>query len=128
MGKIYAISFKVDGINYAANGDTAIVKGYTEIPEDGILSIKSSVTYGGKDYVVTTIQNSAFLACVELRTLIIPSSIKYIYSSAFENCVNMIKLVLLEGNDKLYVLDKAFSNCNIQEAVIGRDLSNSIFS
>lgn len=126
-GKGFAVSFKIEGINYVANGDTAIVKGYSVIPESGELSLPSDVAYGGKEYRVTAIQSSAFLSCVEIKTLTIPSSIKYIDSGAFENCVNMKKLVLETGNEILDIDDSAFKNCKIEESEIGRNITKSIF-
>lgn len=127
VGKSFAISFKVDGISYVANADTAIIKGYSEIPENGELTLASTISYGGKDYRVTIIQGSAFLSCTDIKKLIVPANIKYIQSGAFENCVNMDKLVLEEGEERLNAESDAFKNCGIEEVVIGRDLKNSIF-
>lgn len=128
VGKSFAISFKVDGISYVANADTAIIKGYSEIPENGELTLASTVSYGGKDYRVTTIQGSAFLSCTDIKKLIVPANIKYIQSGAFENCVNMSKLVLAEGEERLDAESDAFKNCGIEEATIGRNLKVSIFA
>ena len=127
VGKSFAISFKVDGISYVANADTAIIKGYSEIPENGELTLASTVSYGGKDYRVTTVQGSAFLSCTDIKKLIVPANIKYIQSGAFENCVNMNKLVLAEGEDRLDAESDAFKNCGIEEVTIGRNLKASIF-
>lgn len=127
VGKSFAISFKMDGISYVANADTAIIKGYSEIPENGELSLASKVSHGGKDYRVTTIQANAFLSCTEIKKLIVPAGIKYIQSGAFENCVNMASLVLSEGDDQLDAAEDAFRNCGIVEATLGRNLRKSIF-
>ena len=127
VGKSFAISFKVDGISYVANADTAIIKGYSEIPENGELTLASIVSYGGKDYRVTTVQGSAFLSCTDIKKLIVPANIKYIQSGAFENCVNMNKLVLAEGEDRLDAESDAFKNCGIEKVTIGRNLKVSIF-
>lgn len=127
VGKSFAISFKVDGISYVANADTAIIKGYSEIPENGELTLASTVSYGGKDYRVTTVQGSAFLSCTDIKKLIVPANIKYIQSGAFENCVNMNKLVLAEGEERLDAESDAFKNCGIEEVTIGRNLKASIF-
>lgn len=128
VGKSFAVSFKVDGISYVANADTAIIKGYSEIPENGELTLASTVSYGGKDYRVTTVQSSAFLSCTDIKKLTVPASIKYIQSGAFENCVNMTNLVLAEGEDRLDAESDAFKNCGIEEAEIGRNLKETIFS
>jgi Leucine-rich repeat (LRR) protein len=128
VGKSYAVSFTQNGINYVANADTAIIKGYNEIPEDGELNLAASVEYGGKTYTVTTIQSSAFLSCTDITKLTIPASIKYIQSSAFGNCLNMTSIVISEGDDVLDADNSAFKNCGIEDATIGRTLKTSIFS
>lgn len=127
VGKSLGASFTLDGITYVANADTAIIKGYDAIPENGELTLASTVSYGGKDYRVTTVQNSAFLSCTELKKLVVPSTIKYIREGAFENCVNMTQLVLSEGEERLDAAGDAFKNCVIEEATIGRNLMKGIF-
>ena len=127
MARSLAVSFTSDGITYVANADTAIIKGYSAIPESGELTLATTVNYEGKDYRVTTVQNSAFLSCTELKKLVVPSTIKYIQAGAFENCVNMSQLVLSEGEDMLDAASDAFKNCGIEEAEIGRNLKESIF-
>ena len=127
VGKSLGASFTLDGITYVANADTAIIKGYDAIPENGELALASTVSYGGKDYRVTTVQNSAFLSCTELKKLVVPSTIKYIREGAFENCVNMTQLVLSEGEERLDAAGDAFKNCGIEEVTIGRNLKEGIF-
>lgn len=127
VGKSLGASFTLDGITYVANADTAIIKGYDAIPENGELALASTVSYGGKDYRVTTVQNSAFLSCTELKKLVVPSTIKYIQEGAFENCVNMTQLVLSEGEERLDAAGDAFKNCGIEEVTIGRNLKEGIF-
>lgn len=128
VGKSHAISFTQNGISYVANADTAIIKGYNEIPEDGELTLASTVERGGKTYTVTTVQSSAFLACTDITKLTIPASIKYIQASAFENCVNLTTLVLSEGEDILDADYTSFKNCAIEDLTLGRNLKNSTFS
>ena len=127
VGKSFAISFKVDGISYETNADTAMIKGYSEIPENGELTLASTVSYGGKDYRVTTVRQSAFLSCTDIKKLTVPASIKYIQSSAFENCVNLIELILESGNERLDCEGDAFKNSAIITAFVGRNLKNTIF-
>lgn len=127
VGKSLGASFTLDGITYVANADTAIIKGYDAIPENGELTLASTVSYGGKDYRVTMVQNSAFLSCTELKKLVVPSTIKYIREGAFENCVNMTQLVLSEGEERLDAAGDAFKNCGIEEVTIGRNLKEGIF-
>ena len=85
------------------------------------------MSYGGKDYRVTTVRQSAFLSCTDIKKLTVPASIKYIQSSAFENCVNLIELILESGNERLDCEGDAFKNSAIITAFVGRNLKNTIF-
>ena len=52
----------------------------------GNVVIPSSVTYGGKEYSVTSIGEKAFWYCSGLTSVTISNSVTYIGSQAFENC------------------------------------------
>lgn len=81
--------FTVGDLIYRVNDDqvsvTVIghVDGY-EATDD--LIIPESVSFGGHDYVVTTIGESAFLYCFYLTNLSIPNTVTTIEASAFAYC------------------------------------------
>lgn len=81
--------FTVGDLNYRVNDDqvsvtvTGHVNGYEAT---GDLIIPESVYYGGHDYAVTTIGESAFLYCFYLTSLSIPNSVITIEASAFAYC------------------------------------------
>jgi len=81
--------FTVGDLNYCVNEDqvsvTVIghVNGYEAT---GDLIIPESVSYGGHNYTVTTIGESAFLYCFYLTNLSIPNTITTIEASAFAYC------------------------------------------
>ena len=81
--------FTVGDLNYRVNEDqasvtvTGHVNGYEAT---GDLIIPESVNYGGHDYAVTTIGESAFLYCFYLTSLSIPNSVTTIEASAFAYC------------------------------------------
>ena len=81
--------FTVGDLNYRVNEDhvsvtvTGHVNGYDAT---GDLIIPESVSYGGHDYAVTTIGESAFLYCFYLTNLSIPNSVTTIEASAFAYC------------------------------------------
>ena len=81
--------FTVGDLNYRVNDDqvsvtvTGHVNGYDATGE---LIIPESVSYGGKNYAVTTIGETAFLYCFYLTNLSIPNSVTTIEASAFAYC------------------------------------------
>ena len=81
--------FTVDDLIYRVNDDQASVTviGHVDGYEaTGDLIIPESVNYGGHDYTVTTIGESAFLYCFYLTNLSIPNSVTTIEASAFAYC------------------------------------------
>ena len=82
-------TFTVDDLNYSVNADgvsvtlTGHVDGYNAT---GPLNIPASVNYGGNDYAVTNIGNSAFLYYFYLTSLSIPNSVVTIEDGAFAYC------------------------------------------
>lgn len=84
-----AQTFTVDDLNYQVNPDgasvtlTGHVNGYNA---QGELNIPASVSYGGTDYAVTNIGNSAFMYYFYLTSLTIPNSVTTIEDGAFAYC------------------------------------------
>lgn len=121
---IQAETIKNNGLTFITGADTAVVKGYSEIPEDGKLTIPSEIVSGSNSYKVTAVKNSAFMACPELRELTISPSVKYIENYAFSNCVNLKKVTFEQGDDVLNIYEESFQKCPIEEINMGRYLSN----
>lgn len=87
---------------------TVQVDGYNSV--SGILSIPSSVSYGGSVYKVTTIGEDAFYSCSRLTSVTIPSSVTVIGKHSFYLCdgltsVNIPNTVTAIGN-------YAFNGCS----------------
>lgn len=86
---VMAQTFTVDDLNYQVNPDgasvtlTGHVNGYNA---QGELNIPASVSYGGTDYAVTNIGNSAFMYYFYLTSLTIPNSVTTIEDGAFAYC------------------------------------------
>ncbi|MBQ7532072.1 MAG: leucine-rich repeat domain-containing protein [Bacteroidales bacterium] len=82
-------TFTVGDLNYQVNADNVSVtvighvNGYDA---QGDLIIPASVSYGGTDYAVTVIGNSAFMYCFYLTSLSLPNSIITIDEAAFAYC------------------------------------------
>ena len=81
--------FTVGDLIYRVNDDqvSVTVIGHVDGYEaTGDLIIPESVSFGGHDYVVTTIGESAFLYCFYLTNLSIPNTVTTIEASAFAYC------------------------------------------
>ena len=81
--------FTVGDLIYHVNDDqvSVTVIGHVDGYEaTGDLIIPESVSYGGHNYSVTTIGESAFLYCFYLTNLSIPNSVTTIEASAFAYC------------------------------------------
>ena len=80
----------------------------------GEIVIPSSVVYKNKKYDVTSIQNYAFggpYAGCKITKIEIPSSVKYIEESAFENCQSLKEI---SGGDNIISIgDNAFFSCSV---------------
>ncbi len=75
---------RMDGFKHATTGPAKTV-------------IPQSVTKDGVKYTVNRINQSAFYHKHEITSLTIPGSVKEIYSRAFEECENLISVVIHNG-------------------------------
>ena len=122
-------TIKRNGISYVTGGDTAVVKNYSEIPDDGILQIPAEIEGASRKYSVTAIKNSAFLSCVELKELTISGSICSIEDLAFSNCINLKKVTFEEGDKVLSISsNNPFKDSPVEELVIGRNINGNSFT
>ena len=109
---------------YDPTGNTAEVKmGYWDMYDDGSnnppspgspnakeeLVILDRFSVDGKEYVVDKISDYA-LCCLNIKSVVIPSSVKSIGWYAFYGCHELSNLVLSEGIKSIGML--AFSNCH----------------
>ena len=108
----------VNGIYYSFSGDEATVTYYEDedldvgaVPKySGNVVIPSSVTYNGKTYSVTQIDEVAFSGCSGITSVTIPSSVKSIGSGAFYGCGKLTSITIPESVTILG--SNAFMNCS----------------
>ncbi len=85
--RIYAYSFKVDGIYYnisSSKNNTVLVTNNGYNIYSGSITIPDKVTYNQKEYSVTGIGNYAFDRCTGLTSVTIPAYVTSIqYDEAY---------------------------------------------
>jgi hypothetical protein len=74
-------------------GSEASVTGYTHVNDE--LNIPLEVYYNDMIYSVTKIKSTAFIGCVDLRTVVIPERIGEIQDHAFRSCGNLENIIML---------------------------------
>lgn len=92
---VYADPVEINGIfyNLVSKVKTAEV---TSNPNEysGKVTIPKTVTYGGKEYSVTSIGESAFFSCRGLNSVTIPNSVTSIGSFAFYGCRGLTSVTI----------------------------------
>ncbi len=83
----------------------------TDYPDryTGDLVIPSSVTYEGKTYPVTGIEQEAFHCCTGLTSVKLPEGLSIIYSSAFQSCTGLTAITIPASVINIYA--SAFAYC-----------------
>ena len=85
--------FISDGIYYDIIGPNEVRVGYRQ-DYSGDITIPETVTFNGKHYTVTAIDNRAFANCENLKSVSFPPSIISIGESAFVNCSGLTAMNL----------------------------------
>lgn len=83
----------VDGINYSFNsGYATIIAPETGKAYMGDIVIPSTISYGGKTYIVNRINEGAFKDMKDVTSISLPSTINIIGNSAFEGCYGLTSI------------------------------------
>lgn len=113
-GKVYFVS---DGIRYAfeIDGTTATVVRQKSSLKEAV--IPATVSYNGKTYAVTVIDESAFYGNKNLTKVVVTSSLKTIRMQAFSNCTSLVSFEFANGNGLESVSTTAFDGCTSLENI-----------
>ena len=98
FGSIDELGQEIDGVYYkldSKKGTAVVVADLNKYTGDVV--IPETFTFEGKEYRVTTIDDSAFKNCTELLSVTFPASVITIGNEAFCNCTSLTELILPEG-------------------------------
>lgn len=112
-----AYDFKVNGLCYIIkkNAEEVIVTSSDYGDYSGDIIIPSSVTYNGKSYPVTGINEDAFYGCDNLTSISIPESVTEIGHYAFSDCISLKKVTIHKYLKTLG--QESFRDCDNLESV-----------
>lgn len=114
-------------VRYTITSDTTVEvkKGYVNIV--GELIIPDTVSYNGTVYQVSEMHwYAAFKDLTDMTSVIIPTSIKHIGSSAFEGCTSLTTVSF--GDSTQSIGDNAFLNCHNLTTISLPNTVNDIWS
>jgi len=92
------------------SSDKSVYSAYTSV------TVPASVTYNNYTYPVTSIGTSAFEACSNLQSIVLPTSVTTINTDAFWGCTKLANVTLHEGI--ITIGTRAFYNCKLTEVTI----------
>lgn len=113
---MFAHDIIVDGIYYKYGQKTATVTyrgGYSSAYSSeykGNITVPETIIYNDKEYTVTTVDAGTFQGCTELKSIILPNTIKVIGESAFSGCTSLESVVLPDSID--IINKELFYNCS----------------
>ena len=95
------------GLIYAISGSSVTITGYKGT--SGPLSIPTVISASGMNLPVTAIGNMAFQDCIQLTSVMIPSSVISIGRDAFGGCTGLTNVTI--PNSVTTIADNAFGGC-----------------
>ena len=108
IGLMQDYDFSLDYLNFLITSiNTVSVAKYTNPGSSDPVTIPATVTYGGKSYYVTCIDENAFSGL--LTGMVIPNTVLEIRDQAFMGCTKMSSLSL--GNSVVTIGVRAFNQC-----------------
>lgn len=103
QGIYYSISNLSEGATASVNGHSSGITGEIVIP--------AQVTYGGVNYDVTAITNTALQNCTGITAITVPASVTSIGKSAFEGCTGIVTADLMAASGLKTISHYVFSGC-----------------
>ena len=124
---IWAYDFVIDGIFYSVismtdltvkvvSEDETYTKSYS-----GNVVIPNSIVYRDRTFNVIEIAGKAFMKCPQLTSVSIPKSVSIISSDAFNESINIEKIIIEDG-DSILLTNRCFNNMSISTLYQGRNI------
>jgi hypothetical protein len=109
-------NLEVDSLYFTRTSENSckVAKAYKSI---ATCSIPTNVTYDGHSYTVTAIGDSAFVDCISLSSVKIPSSVTSIGDKAFADC-NRITEVICHATEPTETFGTTFSDVTYTSATL----------
>jgi len=107
-------AFKVGDIRYNIIEDNKVAVSKIDCAE--VIAIPSSVTFEGKKYDVTAIDDRALAGCSSLSSIFIPNSITKIGQDAFSYCYNLTSVLI--PNNVVSIGYGAFKGCGKLTSIV----------
>ncbi len=98
-GQFDCLAFTHEGITYEPISDTEVAITHGDLGLSGEIILPGKMGYQGVNYTVSSIRDGAFVDCVDLSSILIPSTICSIGNDAFNYCQSL-KRVYLGGGDR----------------------------
>ncbi|WP_034097308.1 leucine-rich repeat domain-containing protein [Flavobacterium psychrophilum] len=107
-----AQNFTANGIKYTITSSTApfTAKVARNCNFTGAAEIPEIVTYNSENYIVTSIEQSAFSSCNGLTSVSIPNSVTAIKDYTFESCSGLTSVTI--PNSVTTIGDGSFQDCS----------------
>ena len=102
--------FAQGGVLYSGYASGYVYLEFAPRALEGVVTVAEGTWY---------INSEAFMSCVNITEVILPSSLKGIYSSAFYNCRSLKRIVIPDS--VTVILGSAFNGCTaLEEVVLGK--------
>lgn len=137
--------FTIDNIVYCKVSDNVVAVCGNKLTTDSAVKLPEKVSFQGFDFAVTSINYRAFYNCANLKSIVVPNSVKDIEEEAFKysglrtvtlpNTITVIQKSTFEKCSKLEnveipssvtkIEDSAFAGCNLEDGIL---IPNSVTS
>ena len=137
----HAYDFSVDGLYYnivslpdrtcsltykEVQKINGISGGFNDYDSDSLI-IPSTVEYAGQTIKVIGVDVQAFEYNTAIKTVVIPSTIKWLHQECFDGCTSLREVTIEDGETILNFFKKGrsgyFNDCPIEKLYIGRQIS-----
>lgn len=115
---------ELSGMSFILKDDGKAMLTSSATPYDGNLTVPSTITVEGKNYIVDEIDSYTFNGCSQLTSLTIPSTIMEIGRNAFNNCSSLINLTIEDAEAALTFSDNTFTDSHLLKNIdLGRNVN-----